>query len=84
MPTIRSQSFQLVLLRFEVDVVQGAHVSKASLQVRSADASCQGGAQMTIWAEAADHSAPFDPTISEARPLTESAVQWDISGNTLD
>ena len=64
--------------------MQGSHVSKASLQVRSADASCQEGAQMTIWAEAADHSAPFDPTISEARPRTISSVQWVITGNPLN
>ena len=79
-PNTHAPSLQLVLVRFQVDVTRGSTISKASLQFRSADASCPVNAEITIYVEASGNSAPFDPAVSEERLRSEASVKWITTG----
>ena len=76
-------SHRQAFLRFRgVDIPQGTRVGTAQLQVRAADGSCLKNGVIRIWAEAADDSAPFDPSFRGSlglRPKTSRYHDWKIT-----
>ena len=82
MPHGYEWSRRAIYLRFSsVDIAQGLRVARARLQVHAADAQCEKGSHIRIFAESSDDSVPFWASESGslgARPRSGVYHDWFV------